>query len=261
MPPSVGLVVPAYRPNARRLAAYVRTLDDRLDPARIRVELDAPAAGVADALADLPATINAVPERRGKGAAITCGFERLDTDVLAFADADGSTPAESVAEVVAPLTAGRADLSVGSRRHPGAEVLSHQTFARRWLGDAFAWLARRLLTVGLYDYQCGAKAITRDAWGRVRSHLYESGFAWDVELVAMAGALDCRIEEVPVIWDDKPGSTVDTLDTVTELLRALLAVRHRAKLLADYPLHSAIAARRERPDALVDRFATGDPNE
>jgi glycosyltransferase involved in cell wall biosynthesis len=257
MSASVGLVVPAYRPDVERLAAYVRALDEQLAPATVRVELDAPAQGVRAALEGLPATVHAVPERRGKGAAITAGFEALDTDVLAFADADGSTPPTSVSDVLDPLLAGRADLAVGSRRHPDAEVRSHQTFARRWLGDGFAWLARRLLTVGLYDYQCGAKAVSREAWRRIRPHLYEPGFAWDIELVAMAGALDCEITEVPVAWEDQPGSTVSTVDTVGELLRALLAVRHRAKLLADHPLHEVIAARREPPVALVDRTATG----
>jgi hypothetical protein len=68
-------------------------------------------------------------------------------------------------------------------------VDSHQTYARRWLGHAFAYLARRLLDVPLSDFQCGAKALTADAWRAVRSHLYEAGFAWDLELIAVANAL------------------------------------------------------------------------
>ena len=250
---SVGIVVPAYRPDVELLAAYVHTLDEEVDPAEIRIEIDAPFEGVEETLSALPATVNAVDGRRGKGAAITAGFEALDTDVLAFADADGSTPAESVADVIAPVVEGRAELAAGSRRHPKADVRSHQTYARRWLGDGFAWLARRLLTVGLYDYQCGAKAIDADAWERVRLHLYEAGFSWDIELIAMAGAFDCRVVEIPVVWEDQPESTVSPVRTSWELFRALLSVRHRAKLLGEHPIHSAIAARRRPPTALVDR--------
>jgi hypothetical protein len=257
----LGIVVPAYRPDVGRLRSYVQALADTFESAEIRVELDAPEPGVRDALADLPAVVNASPIRRGKGAAITHGFEALDADVLAFADGDGSTPPDSLSAVVSPLLAGEADLSVGSRRHPAAEVGSHQTYARRWLGDAFAWLARRLLDAKLYDYQCGAKAITRKAWKRVRSHLYEPGFAWDVELVAMAAALDLRLVEVPITWHDQPDSTVSPVSTSIEMGRNLLVSRHRAKLLADDALHSAIASYRDRPAALVDRPEPGETDD
>ncbi|MFB6308608.1 MAG: glycosyltransferase [Haloarculaceae archaeon] len=250
---SVGIVVPAFRPDVERLRSYVEALAETLDPAEIRIELDDPDDGVRSALADCPATVNPVPYRRGKGAAITAGFEALETDVLAFADGDGSTPPDSFASVVERVRDGTCDLAVGSRRHPDARVRSHQTFARRFLGDGFAWLAGRLLDVSLSDYQCGAKAIDRDAWERVRAHLYEPGFAWDVELVAMAGALGLDVVEVPIEWHDQPGSTVAPVRTSVRLARTLLSVRHRAKQLQDDPFHSAIAAHREEPTALVER--------
>jgi len=253
MPRSVGVVVPAYRPDIAQLRAYVEAIDATISPAALIVELDAPKSGVVDRLADLPARVEAVPYRRGKGAAITAGFERLETDVLAFTDADGSTPVDSLASVIDPVASQDAALAVGSRRHPNADVAGHQTFARRFLGDGFAWLASRLLTVDLYDYQCGAKAIDAAAWEQVRDHLYEPGFAWDVELVAITGALDLRVVEVPIAWEDQPGSTVSPVRTSVALFRALLAARHRAKQLRDDRLHTAIAARRDEPTALVDR--------
>ena len=251
---SVGVVLPAYRPDVPTLERYVHALQAQLDPDVIRIELDAPEPGVESALEALPVTVSAVSERRGKGAAITAGFEALDTDVLAFADADGSTPAESIADVVDPVLDGRADLSAGSRRHPDADVRSHQTIARRYLGDGFAWLARRLLDADLYDYQCGAKAIGRDAWERVRSHLYEPGFAWDIELVAMAAALEFRIAEVPVVWEDKPDSTVSPVDTTIKMARGLFRARHRARTIREDRLHEIIAARNDER-TLVEEFS------
>jgi len=253
MTTTVGLVVPAYRPDVDRLAEYVHALDKRLDPETIRIELDSPAAGVPRQLSELPATVNTVPYRRGKGAAITAGFEALSTDVLAFADADGSTPARWLDRVVQSVMTGDADLAVASRRHPESTVTSHQTFARRYLGDSFAWVARRLVDPNLYDYQCGAKAITKESWEEVRTHLYESGFAWDIELIAIAGALDLRVVEVPVEWQDEPGSTVSPIRTSLGMGRALLAARHRAKELSNSRLHAAIAERREEPSALVEK--------
>lgn len=249
----LGVIVPALHPDIDRLEAYLRSIIEELDPAVLRVELDAPDSETLSAIStfELPIEVNSVPYRRGKGAAITEGFETLDTDRLVFADADGSTPASELRRIVDTLET--ADIAVGSRRHPDARVVGHQTLARRFLGDGFAWLARRLLDAELYDYQCGAKALTADAWRQVRTHLYESGFAWDLELVAMAAALELRIAEVPIEWEDMPGSTVDPVSTSVSLGTALLAARHRARRLQDSRLHGVIAATRDESVPLVDR--------
>ncbi|MDZ7746322.1 MAG: glycosyltransferase [Halobacteriales archaeon] len=250
---SLGIVLPAYDPDTDRLARYVDTLHETLAPETISVELDAPDEQTRAAVEALPVTLNAVPYRRGKGAAITAGFESLDTDVRCFLDADGSTPAHAAEKIIKRVGDG---LAVGSRRHPDSNVIGHQTVARRFLGDGFAWIARRLLAANLYDYQCGAKAITDEAWDDVRAHLYEPGFAWDIELVAMTAALGYEVREIPIEWEDAPGSTVDPLRTAIDMGRALIAARHRAKRITNSRLHDALAARRDEPVALVEREET-----
>lgn len=245
----VGVVVPAYKPDPELLRSYVASLAAQLD-ARIRIELDDPDPGVARALTECQAAVRTHPGRRGKGAAITTGFEALDTDVLAFVDADGSTPASSVADVIRPVVEGAVDLAVGSRRHPESWVKSHQTYARRYLGDGFAWIARQVLRPELYDYQCGAKAITREGWSDVRSHIYEPGFAWDIELIAIASANNLEIREVPVTWVDRPGSTVAPVRTAVELGLSLFRARHRARRLTGSNLHELVS---RDESALIDR--------
>jgi hypothetical protein len=248
----LGVVVPAFRPDLERLEPYLRAIATRLEPATLRVELDDPDAATLEAVSSLeiPALeTNAVPYRRGKGAAITAGFETLETARLAFADADGSTPATELAGVVAGLET--ADIAAGSRRHPESAVAGHQTLARRLLGDGFAWLARRLLEAQLYDYQCGAKALTADAWAAVRGHLYEPGFAWDVELLAIGAALGLDVLEVPIAWEDRPGSTVSPVTTTLSMGKALFVARNRAKRLQNSSLHEAIG--RDETAALVEQ--------
>jgi hypothetical protein len=249
---SVGVVVPAYRPDVTRLSEYVRALDERLSPAELRIELDEPAPADVVALADLPATLHVAERRRGKGAAVTDGFQALGTDILAFADADGSTPADSIADVIAPVESGEFDLAAGSRRHPEATVESHQKVLRRFLGDGFAWLARRLLGPNLHDYQCGAKAVSANFWARLRPYLYEPGFAWDIELIAVAGALGGRIAEVPVVWEDQPESTVDPVADTISMFTGLLRARHRANVVRGRRLHTLLASRADHTP-LIER--------
>jgi hypothetical protein len=249
---TVGLVVPAFRPDVDALGTYVRELEARLEPAAIRVELDDPSPGTVDRLADLPATVNAVPARRGKGAAITAGFCALETDVVAFADADGSTAVESVASIVDRVRDGDADLAIGTRRRSDSEVVTTQSPVRERLGDGFAWLARRLLSVSVTDYQCGAKAIDRTVWTDVGSRVRESGFAWDVELVALADALGYRVVEVPVRWVDAPGSTVAPIPTAVELAIGLARARHRSRRARGDRFHATIARGKPEPPTVMD---------
>nr|WP_238705273.1 glycosyltransferase [Natrinema pallidum] len=238
---SVGIVIPAFRPDVELLISYIEVLERELQPEEIRIELDDPQSeGVIRHLEETTATVATSSDRRGKGAAITAGFESLYTDILLFLDADGSTPVSSVGAVLQPVLDGDTDVSVGSRRHPKATVNSHQTTVRRFLGNGFSFLARRSLPTQLYDYQCGAKAMTAEAWDLIRDHLYEEDFAWDLEMLAIAGALNLSITEVPIRWEDRPGSTVDPVTTVLDFIRALIAVRHRAMAIQGHRIHAAL---------------------
>jgi hypothetical protein len=87
----------------------------------------------------------------------------------------------------------------------------------------------------------------------VRGHLYEPGFAWDIELVAVSAAVGANLREVPVRWEDHPNSTVEPVRTTVRLARGLFVSRHRAKLLASDPLHQLLDSRRETEPALIDR--------
>lgn len=253
MSQSLGVVVPAYCPDINRLHNYINTLDQHLSPQTILIEIDKPQPRILESLIDLPIKINTSPQRRGKGKAITDGFETLETDILAFVDADGATPAPSFKKVIDHVRAGQADIAVGSRRHPNAKVRTHQTVVRRYLGNTFALTARLLLEVPLYDYQCGAKAIMTKAWDSIRNHLYASGFSWDVELIAAAGALNLCIKEVPIEWHDSPGSTVSPVYDSLRLAKTLVAARHRAKCIENSQLHKAIADCRTKPLPLIHR--------
>lgn len=245
---SLGIVIPAYRPDVRVLAAYIHNLREGLKPETIRVELDNPLSPeIGHKIAQAGATVAVSDERRGKGAAITAGFEALSTDIRMFLDADGSTPLTSAAAILQPIYDGAADVSAGSRRHPASTVTSHQTIARRYLGDSFATAARKSLPTEMYDYQCGAKALTAETWEQIRTHLYEKGFAWDLELIAVAGSLDLRVAEIPIVWEDKPGSTVDPIRSAIDMGRALVAVRHRSKAIDGHPVHAVLPRSRSTP--------------
>lgn len=233
MSQSLGFVIPAYKPDVDLLLSYIEAIRDSLSPSIIRVEIDVPDESTCDRIESAADEVNATTMRRGKGKAITDGFDALSTDILAFADADGSVPATSMATVVDRIREGTAAVSIGSRRHPDSKIVSHQTVGRRMLGDAFAFVARNLLTTACYDYQCGAKAVRADAWQEIREHCREEGFAWDLEFVSVAGSLGYDITEVPVEWDDRPNSTVHPVWTTLELGVAVCQIWYRSNVGTD----------------------------
>lgn len=233
MSTSLGFVIPAYNPDVDLLLSYIEGIRDRLSPSIIRVEIDVPDESTRTRIESAADEVNATTMRRGKGKAITDGFDALSTDILAFADADGSVPPSSMATVVDRIREGTAAVSIGSRRHPDSRIVSHQTVGRRMLGDAFAFVARNLLTTACYDYQCGAKAVRADAWQEIREHCQEEGFAWDLEFVSVAGSLGYDITEVPVEWDDRPNSTVHPVWTTVELGVAVCKIWYRSNIGTD----------------------------
>ncbi|WP_423999484.1 glycosyltransferase [Haloarcula salina] len=234
---SVGIVIPAYDPDILTLEQYVQSIRDELGPQTIRVEIDTPRQAHVDQLEETADVVNVATTRRGKGGAIMAGFDAVDTDILAFADADGSVPPDSLRDVVRQCQAGTADVSIASRRHPSSHIVAHQTVVRKLLGDAFAFAARTVLPTNCQDYQCGAKAVRADAWCSIGHHCYEPGFAWDLEFVSVAGSLGYEIAEVPVDWEDHPDSTVDPIATSLELATALVDVKRRTDAIATSPRH------------------------
>ncbi len=221
---TVGIVIPVYRPTPSRLRRFIDDLHETVSPDAVRIEWDAPAPNV-DTTID-GATVSTVSRRRGKGAAITDGFDALDTDIVAFVDGDASIPAASVADIIDTLRA-RGGIVVGSRRHPESRVDSHQSRLRKTLGDVFAWLARHSALPPLSDYQCGVKAMHRETWDVLRDAPLHGGFAWDITAIGAAAAADIPVAEVPVDWHDRPESTVPTVRTAAALAGALIAANVR----------------------------------
>jgi glycosyltransferase involved in cell wall biosynthesis len=222
----LGLVLPAYEPNAERLARYVRELDEAVQPTEIRIELDERPAESLAVLGWDRVEVNAVPQRRGKGAAITDGFDALDTDILAFVDADASTAVTSVKRTVDAVAEG-ADLAAGSRRHPGAKVTG-RSLARNVLSSGLVLLARTSFDVTVSDYQCGLKALRRDVWDDIGDGIEQTGFAWDMELLVAADRAGYGIEEVPVEWSGESRSSVSLVPAIQEFSRALVSIRRRS---------------------------------
>jgi len=78
-----------------------------------------------------------------------------------------------------------------------------------------------VLVPGVVDTQCGAKVAPTALWRRILPLCREEGFAWDVEMIAIARSLGIPVQEIGVEWHHDPGSRVRVARDGVAMLAAL----------------------------------------
>jgi glycosyltransferase involved in cell wall biosynthesis len=165
----------------------------------------------------------------GKGGAVIEGFKLARGDNVSFVDADGATGPAELLKLVQAL--GEHQVAIGSRWMPGSLVLVKQGLARRIASRGFNMLVRLLFGLHFRDTQCGAKAFAKRALDAVLDELETAKFAFDVELLYKLKKRGYSIKEVPIVWENRPQSTLNLQWVIPEMFFAMLKVR-----LQDSPL-------------------------
>lgn len=162
---------------------------------------------------------------RGKGYALRRGMARTTGDVVAFLDADGSTSPAEFALLIPPILSGQCHVVAGSRRHGESVIPKKQPWKRRLLGGLFSLYTRTILSLPLYDTQCGCKLFRGDLGRKLFNLAREDGFAIDLEILYMAQLFGLTIAEKGVCWEHAEGSTVRPLRDGFKMLLAALRLR------------------------------------
>jgi glycosyltransferase involved in cell wall biosynthesis len=154
----------------------------------------------------------------GKGGAVRAGLRTAiaaGADVVAYLDADLSTPLEELARLLAARRETDADAVLGSR----VGLLGHdvqRSPARHYLGRIFATAASSVLGLQIYDTQCGAKVFrVCPALEQALAPPFRTRWVFDVELIARLQRADAgiRLVEVPLQqWRDVGGSKLTVWD-------------------------------------------------
>jgi hypothetical protein len=162
--------------------------------------------------------------------------------IRVLSDADGSIPATELAKVCGPIERGEADVAIGSRYAPGADVAVKQP---RWR-VAWSRLVNRVvqatLVPGVADTQCGFKAFSAGAAEAVFGRCTIDGWAFDLEALAIAHRLGLRTVERGVAWKDDARSRVNPVKDFVKVLREWRRIRANLARNA-YALPAAAGAR------------------
>jgi dolichyl-phosphate beta-glucosyltransferase len=251
-PVLLSIVIPAYNERnrlPRTLLETIRWCNLNARAYEIIVADDGSTddtLAIAELLADHDRNVRwlACPHR-GKGAAVRIGMLNARGQYVLFMDADGATSLADIQTLLAEMKNGR-DVAIGSRvsQRPG-DVTVETSLYRKLIGRVFAFFVNLFAVSGIADSQCGFKMFRREIVKTVFSRQKLDGFAFDVEILFIAKQLALSVAEVPVNWQNQPGSKVRILVDSIQMLSDLMRIRwiHRGDLAVAPRLGRAGAAR------------------
>lgn len=211
--PELSIVIPAFDEELRLPVAMPILLghlrENRIDAELLLVDdgsSDATAAVAEELLAPVPrAGVLRLDRHLGKGAAVRAGVSQATGHRVMFMDADMATDLDHLEPLLERLD--HTAVAIGSRSAPGA-VTNGMTPSSDATHRSFNALARRVTGLEIMDFQCGFKAFRAPAAKLLFHLLHERGWAFDVELLALADRIGYEISEVPVHWKAVRGSHV-----------------------------------------------------
>ena len=230
----LSAVVPAFN-EAQRIANTLRRLHNYLAGSclsyEILVVLDGPTDGTRDVLRSLSAEIHHVrildrAVNRGKGFTVREGMLEARGQIRLFTDADNSTDIAHFDQMKTLFDEG-CDLVIASRNPkdvPGARQTVSQPWYKRSIGKLGNLLVQRVAVPGIWDTQCGFKAFRAEAAERIFSKLTIDRWGFDIEVLALARALNYKIGIIPARWINDDRSHVKLPDYL-RVLRDTFKVR------------------------------------
>ncbi|MBA3456383.1 MAG: glycosyltransferase family 2 protein [Deltaproteobacteria bacterium] len=233
----LSIVVPAYNEELR-LPPTLDRLHAFLASQPLRYEIVVVDDGSKDKTCDVvEAAMLRIPYLRlvrqlpnaGKGAAVRRGMLSATGQIRVMCDADCSMPPEQLPRLLAPIIDGRAEISIGSRYAEGAKTDVKQPAYRVLWSRLANKVIQRSLVPGIRDTQCGFKAFTAEAARDLFKRATINGWAFDLEILALAIRRGFTIEEVGVEWKDDNRSRINPLSDLWKVIKEALIIRKNLK--------------------------------
>ena len=233
----LSVIVPAYNEEQRLLPTLER-LHAFLSAQPLRYEILVVDDGSKDKTCDVvEKAIETIPHlalvrqspNAGKGAAVRRGMLAARGQIRVMCDADCSMPPEQLPRLLAPIIACKAEIAIGSRYAEGAKTDVAQPKYRVLWSRLCNKIIQRSLVPGIRDTQCGFKAFTAEAARNLFSSATINGWAFDLEILALARRRGFAIEEVGVEWKDDNRSRVNPLKDMWKVIREALTIRRNIK--------------------------------
>ena len=223
----VAVLVPCYN-EAVTIAKVVRDFREALPEATVYVYDNNSTDGTAELAAAAGAVVRR-ESRQGKGNVVRSMFRDVDAEVYLMVDGDDTYPASAAGELVAPIAADEADMTVGDRLSNGSYGKENDRPFHGFGNDLVRWLIRLIYGYSFDDVMTGYRAFSR-AFVKTMP-VMSAGFQVETEISIWAVDRRWRVADVPVDYRDRPEGSVSKLSPVGDGMLVLAAI---ASLFRDY---------------------------
>lgn len=232
----LSVIVPAYN-EADRLPETLRRFQQYLLSKscsyEVLVVLDGPTDRTRQILTGMASEIEHLKildreVNRGKGFTVKEGMLAAIGRIRLFCDADNSTDIAHFDKML-PLFKEGYDIVMASRHSKdaaGAQQVVPQARYKRIIGQLGNIIVQSVAVRGIWDTQCGFKAFRDYAAEKIFSAGVIEGWGFDIEMLALARALQYKVGIIPAYWINKPGSHVG-FSAYVEVLLDAVRVRRR----------------------------------
>ena len=218
----LSVIIPAYN-EAERIPKTLKRFQEyftgQICSYEIIVVVDGVSNNTRDVLAGMAGEIRQLkiidrPINRGKGFSVREGMLKACGRVRLFTDADNSADIAHFAKM-RPLFEKGYDVVIASRDSrdvPGAQQIVTQPWTKRLIAHLGNLLIQLIAVPRIWDTQCGFKAFRAEVAERIFPQTEIDGWGFDIELLALARALNFKIGIIPVSWVNDNRSHVRWLD-------------------------------------------------
>jgi len=165
-------------------------------------------------------------KNRGKGFAVKQGMLQGCGRIRFFTDAELPYDLDAFLAAVDIFRARRCDIVTGDRNLADSSQGLEVGVARRVAGRVFSTITARLLKMDVSDSQCGFKGFTDYAAQEIFTRLTIPGYAFDVEVLVLARAMNFKICRVPVSLVKHDGSKIRLIRDPFPMFFDLLKLRN-----------------------------------
>ena len=223
----VAVLVPCYN-EAVTIAKVVDDFRRVLPEATVYVYDNNSSDGTA-ALAAAHGAVVRFEVRQDKGNVVRQMFRDIEADYYLMVDGDDTYPAEAAPDLLAPLAADEADMTVGDRLSNGSYGEENDRAFHGFGNDLVRFLIKAIYGYAFEDVMTGYRAFNR-VFVKTMPVLSE-GFQIETEISIHAVDKRWRIVDVPIAYRDRPEGSYSKLSTFGDGARVLRAI---TSLFKDY---------------------------
>ena len=177
--------------------------------------------------------------KQGKGNVVRSMFYDVEADIYVMVDGDDTYPAEFVHQLIEPVVEGRADMAIGDRLSNGTYQKENKRHFHEFGNNLVKKSINVLFKANLKDIMTGYRVFSK----KFVKNMPVMSPKFEIETEMSLYALDKRfvIEEIPILYRDRPEGSVSKLNTVKDGMKVLKTILKMFKNYKPLKFYTAIA--------------------